>query len=528
MTERRIPASVTALLACSAAASLLIVNAAQARPLPASVDGLIAAAPALPASVVALLSVTPPPSVLLVNGPEQFETDPEIALARERQQEVTADSEAIFNKAGAEKRDLTEAEQKQVEDNNAEFDRLDRSISNRGRFLAQNAALSGGRGRRTEPDTAPGDESDRPSNRGGAQPGSGRVEPRVAVNRGNGGFRSFGDFAESVKNHVLNRHTDNRLSNAAASTFGSEGTGADGGFAVPPDFANEISVKVFAEDSLIGRCDAMPTTTNSKTLPVDMTTPWDSTGGIQAYWDGEARAMTQSKPKLEEETFKAHKLHCLVPVTEELLEDAPAMDAYLRRKAPEKMDFAISNAIVRGSGAGMPLGFMNSQALVTQAAEAGQAADTIVALNISRMWSRMPVSSRMSAIWLIHPDAEPLLDVMTVGQQPVYMPAGGLSESPYGRLKGRPVIPHQVCETVGDLGDIMLVDLKQYLALKKIGGGRDANGFKAETSIHLWFDQDLTAFKFTFRLGGQPWWSKATDPRDGSNTQSPFVTLAAR
>jgi HK97 family phage major capsid protein len=41
------------------------------------------------------------------------------------------------------------------------------------------------------------------------------------------------------------------------------------------------------------------------TMPTDMTTPWDSTGGIQAYWDGEAAAMTQSKPKLEEVTFKA-------------------------------------------------------------------------------------------------------------------------------------------------------------------------------------------------------------------------------
>jgi hypothetical protein len=87
----------------------------------------------------------------------------------------------------------------------------------------------------------------------------------------------------------------------------------------------------------------MPSTTNSKTMPIDMTTPWDSSGGIQVYWDGEGRTMTQSKPKLEEVTFKASKIHCLVPLTEELLEDAPAMDAYLRKKAPEKLDFSISD-----------------------------------------------------------------------------------------------------------------------------------------------------------------------------------------
>jgi hypothetical protein len=33
----------------------------------------------------------------------------------------------------------------------------------------------------------------------------------------------------------------------------------------------------------------------------------------------------------------------------------------------------------------------------------------------------------------------------------------------YGSLWGRPVIPHQVAETIGDLGDVMLVDLVQYL-----------------------------------------------------------------
>jgi HK97 family phage major capsid protein len=83
------------------------------------------------------------------------------------------------------------------------------------------------------------------------------------------------------------------------------------------------------------------------------------------------RRSPQSKPKLEEVTIKLEKLAVLVPITEELLEDVPAMDSYLRRKAPEKIDFKLSYAIPWGSGAGMPLGFMNSPCLVTQAAEGG-------------------------------------------------------------------------------------------------------------------------------------------------------------
>jgi HK97 family phage major capsid protein len=98
----------------------------------------------------------------------------------------------------------------------------------------------------------------------------------------------------------------------------------------------------------------------------------------------------------------------------------------------------------------------------------------------------------------------------------------------YGSLWGRPVIPHQVAETIGDVGDVMLVDLKQYLTVTKTGGGRDANGLKSDVSIHLWFDQDMVAFRFTLRVAGQPWWPSAIAQRDGSNTQSPYVTLAAR
>jgi hypothetical protein len=48
---------------------------------------------------------------------------------------------------------------------------------------------------------------------------------------------------------------------------------------------------------------------------------------------------------------------------------------------------------------------------------------------------------------------------------------------------------------------------------------------KSDVSIHLWFDQDMVAFRFTMRVAGQPWWAAAISQRDGSNTQSPFVVL---
>jgi HK97 family phage major capsid protein len=219
---------------------------------------------------------------------------------------------------------------------------------------------------------------------------------------------------------------------------------------------------------------------------------------------------------------RLEKLHCLVPVTDEQLEDAPLMDRYLRSRMPEAIDWEISSAMVRGTGAGQPLGILNSPALVTVSKESGQAANTLQAENLVKMYAKMPVRSRQTAVWLVHPDLEPLLHLLKIGDTPVYQPPGGLSDAPFARLMGRPVIPHQACSALSALGDVIFVDWRQYLAVGKAGGVRVA------TSMHLWFDQDVTAFKAIFRLAGQPWWSSAQANANGNGSLSPYVVLEAR
>ena len=110
----------------------------------------------------------------------------------------------------------------------------------------------------------------------------------------------------------------------------------------------------------------------------------------------------------------------------------------------------------------------------------------------------------------------------TSSSVPSYFPPGGLADAPYGRLKGRPVIPTQAAQTLGDEGDITLVDLKSYMTLVKTGGMR------SDVSMHLYFDYDIMAFRFILRIDGQPYLSAPIDPLHGTTTLSPFVTLAAR
>ncbi|HWA22320.1 MAG TPA: phage major capsid protein [Caulobacterales bacterium] len=414
-------------------------------------------------------------------------------------------------------RDLTKAEADEVAENMRAFERLEEDSERRLTLLAAAERLNKPSGRKTAPGSK--EDVDDPNFRPAGS--AARDLDSLAANSKTFGFKTLGEFAMKVRQSQLGQGTDARLKAAAASTIATEGVGADGGFAVPPEFRATIMQRVLSQDSLFGRTNPIPLSGNSITFPADMTTPWGSSG-IQAYWEGEGDTRTQSKPKLEGVTAKLYGLSCLVPVSNELLEDAAALGGYIESKAPQVIDFKLSYALVWGNGVGMPLGFMNAPCLVTQAAESAQTTDTINAQNVVKMYSRMPADLRPNAVWLIHPDAEPQLPLMTIGNQPVYIPPGGLSGSPYGNLYGRPVIPHEVCETVGDLGDIMFVDMSSYLAVRK------ASGLQTAVSIHLWFDQNLSAYRFILRAGGQPWWSAAISPRDGSNTRSPFVTLASR
>jgi len=63
--------------------------------------------------------------------------------------------------------------------------------------------------------------------------------------------------------------------------------------------------------------------------------------------------------------------------------------------------------------------------------------------------------------------------------------------------------------------------LLAYLAAMK--------NIKQDVSIHVWFDYDVTAFRFVLRVGGQPWTDAVvTGNQATTNTRGFFVTLAPR
>jgi HK97 family phage major capsid protein len=469
----------------------------------------------LAAASLAVLALSLPSGAIFADvGPsEDILADLEARLG-----ELQAKGQGIVAAADEAGRDLEDAELADIEDNDKEIEKLTRQIA--ARKSALKAATPAGQGRRTAPAA-------------GAQPaGSGgrSLAPRIDARHG---FDNFGTFAVACRAAArnLSDHAGVQKLQAALTTYGNEGTGADGGYLVPPEFSREIWKKVEAEENLMNRCTVLTPSGNNMTIPKDETTPWGSSG-CQAYWEVEAGQVTQSKGVFETSSLRLFKLMALCPVTDEQLEDAPGFESWLQAKVPGILAHKINTSIMRGTGAGQPLGILNSASRVTVSKETSQPADSVWFANINKMWGRMYAPWRRNAVWVVNQDVEPQLEGMAfvgngitptaASSTPVYLPPGGLADAPYGRLKGRPVIPLQAASTIGDEGDISLIDFNQYLVLKK------ASGIKTDTSIHLFFDQATTAFRFIFRMNGQPAWSSTITPENGTNTLSWAVTLQAR
>lgn len=345
------------------------------------------------------------------------------------------------------------------------------------------------------------------------------VEDRAAADP-RGGFQSFGEFASAVARSAISGQRDGRFA-AAPSTFGNESTGADGGFAIPPQFSSEIWRLSLGEDSLIPLTQNTEVAGNSMIFPKDESTPWGGTG-VQVYWQSEAAAASQSKPALGTETLVLHKMMALVPVTNELIDDGFAIGSYLSEVTPERIAYKANEAILFGDGQGKPLGAMAGPSVVVQAKDSGQAANTLSATNISNMVSRLLVGQLKNAIWLGNPDILPALEGLSVGNYPIFLPNQSAATASYGMLKGRPLQLSEHASAFSAQGDLSLLSLKGYRTITKAGGIQTA------TSMHLFFDADATAFRFTFRLNGKPILSKPVTPPKSSNTRSHFITLAAR
>ncbi|WP_294353334.1 phage major capsid protein [uncultured Sphingomonas sp.] len=431
-----------------------------------------------------------------------------IAVLRTEAQRISTRVQARLDKAEGENRDLTAEEQADHDKDMAEANGLKNRID-RAQASIDLASGVGSGATGTTPGTAGQQQQPRPRITFTATPE-------------NGGFANLAEFAQAVRvaNPAAgqNFRLDDRL--AAPANVHMEQGDAAGSYLVPAEFRQQIVNLVFDDgnDPIMDLISPDPTASNRVVGLGDMTTPWGSSG-IRAAWRSEGEQMQPSRMELTPRETKLGELYAFVLATEELLEDAPRVSTLLTTHAASAIRWKAADAFMYGDGVEKPLGWLESLATIMVAKEGGQAAASIVRQNIAKMFSRMIMPTQAS--WLANSDTLPaLMELKTDAGVPLWYP--NYQAAPGGTLLGRPVIFNEHSRSIGQYGDLQFVNPNGYEAFRK------QNGVSFADSIHLYFDYNIRAFRWVFRIGGQPVLGKPVAPAQGANTKSHFVALAER
>lgn len=320
---------------------------------------------------------------------------------------------------------------------------------------------------------------------------------------------------------IANNRFDPRLVRASAM---SEGVDSEGGYAVPPDFAFRWLDSALEQSILWGRVRVEPMV--SKTKEVGTFDNFQTTGGspfgLSLQWKAEDGSWNEQAAKTRSILLTAKVAGIYVPFSNELGDDGGQSFAQLLQSAViGAVSYGIDDAMISGNGAGKPLGILHSSSLILVAKETGQLADTIEWENVTKMYIRLHPACVANAVWLANPSCLPQLLTLSIptGANMQFYPVLREESGAY-YLLGRPLFLTEKCPTLGDQGDLILLDPSQII----LGLRRDMS---IALSSHVKFASDQTVLKVSLRLDAQTTWPSTFTPKNGS-TLSWAVALAAR
>ncbi len=337
-----------------------------------------------------------------------------------------------------------------------------------------------------------------------------------------GGFSCLGEFLVTVRKVC----TDGIQNNFLVKTTGhmEEGEDSQGGYLIPEAWADEI-LYVALEDSIVRGNGAIVLGCKTDSLKVrtlvDSDRGTNVFGGVNFYWLAEAAQKSASgvitNPALGELELTPHKLIGSCFASNELEADYKNFGNFMSIAFGKALAFIEDDYFIWGTGAGQPLGFMNSGALISLTRNA------VTAFNwddIANMAKRLLPDSWKRAVWLINPDSldELFEATSSAANQTVVL------DLATNTLFGRPIIITEKAETVGTQGDLILADFGHYVIADRemsISASRETN------VSSVGFLTDETFWRIVLRVDGQPLMSTTLTPRRGANSLSAFVALSA-
>ncbi|RAI44712.1 phage major capsid protein [Rhodoplanes roseus] len=419
----------------------------------------------------------------------------------EKRAKLVADMKAIIDKAEAEDRDLTAEELETFDKLKAEKASLDLRVERAELLEASTAQL----------------DSVRPA----AARGGGIVRPPGPEARRE--FESLGQFFHAVRF----ARNDPRLSYIEGVGSGEDlsaandmrmDTGTTGGFAIPPQFRNEL-MRIEAQDSMIRpRATVIPAgdppdaPLTFPALDQSGTNPQNMYGGVQVQWIAEGAAKPQTDAALTDVTLEPHEIAGHIVVTDKLLRNWQAADALLRNLLRGAVLAAEDYAFLRGNGVGKPLGAINAgAAYAVNRATANQVNYPDLVNMVARLLMRGG-----APLWSLPQSALPQIAQLK-DPNDNYIWHENARDGFAGTLLGYPVRWNNRAPALGTKGDVVLADWSYYLI-------KDGSGPFVAASEHVHFINNKTVIKIFWNVDGQPWLQAPFKEENGYQV-SPFVVL---
>lgn len=301
-------------------------------------------------------------------------------------------------------------------------------------------------------------------------------------------------------------------------------SGGDGGYLMSPQYSAELlSIPLGGQflSSLVRRLPAgTPPNAEITFNAFDQSGTKGVYGGVAVYSATEAANVTNlTTPKLLQVKLKPEKVGAYWIVTEEAQANAPQMGAMMGPLVQGAIAAYRDDKIQTGTGAGEFLGFAGCSAEISvDRSEANE----INYIDIVNMLSRILTAGSGNYVFVCQRvGLLPQLMTLTDGAGHLIWTENAREGAPAPRLAGVPIFFNEISPALGSEGDLRLVNLDYYLV--KPGMGVQ---LKSDNTYSNFLSGQET-IKATYYEDGKTWLTTPVTLRDGTNTVSPFISLAA-
>jgi HK97 family phage major capsid protein len=306
-----------------------------------------------------------------------------------------------------------------------------------------------------------------------------------------------------------------------------QGSATTGGWLVPVEYKEELLRVDGYEPGAFDDIRRVPTSVRTMNFPaLDQTVNPDGQGssafygGVQIGIVSEGTAPSNNtQPAFKQVQLVVKKCIATAQVSNELVYMSPiSVDAMLNELFRGATYAWAQWMIFNGAGNSTSwTGILNSPATISVPREnAGE----IGLVDLANVYAKMSPVSRKRAKFYVNAAAIGQFPLVGNGYQlPMLMPKGAQSEMMLAFL-GREIVPVECLPSLGTAGDLVLADLKSYIAAI----GYDV---RVEASPHFAFTSDLTTYRLTFMADAKPQLTAPIYLQNGVDQVSPFVMLGA-